>query len=142
MLGGLSSFALALVRSWCWGYYVLGLGFARIPTQHPSSSTFADAFPSTRVSPGSIQGQPTMGTYPPSLPSNTQGITHCKSHPRYFHLSKHQNPLPCLPSAQRGCLSLSKQIFQIFLAAPCFPLLSCNKGSKMFFPLGTSSGIN
>lgn len=38
--------------------------------------------------------------------------------------------------------SLCKQIFQIFLAAPCFPLPSCKKGSKMFFPLGTSSGIN
>lgn len=50
--------------------------------------------------------------------------------------------LPCPLSAQHGFVSLSKQIFQIFLAAPCFPLLSCNKGSKMFFPLGTSSGIN
>lgn len=50
------------------------------------------------------------------------------------------SPFPL--AAQCGFISLSKQIFQIFLAAPCFPLPSCNKGSKMFFPLGTNSGIS
>lgn len=173
MLGGLGGFALAW--SWRGGCYVLGLGFARVPTQHPASSAFADAFPGARISPGSVQGQPTMGRYPP-IPSQHYPGDHTLQKPSpVFPPSQTSKPGPgclqapsstrCLPPAPcpglgsvpraRGSGSplparspapllvpQQKQIFQIFLAAPCFPLLSCNKGSKMFFPLGTSSGIN
>lgn len=147
---------------------MLELGFAHIPAQHPASSTFADAFPiSMQAQPiirtySPIPSQQYSGDhtlqkpsleFPPSQtsqpwPEYLQALssTRCLPHTHDWGWAASSGQeavaLSCLLSAHCSFLSLSKQGFQISLAAPCFPLLSCFKGSKMFFPLGTSSGIN
>lgn len=61
------------------GCSTLDLGFLT-PVQHPASSTFADASPSTWASPSSMQGQLTMGPYPP-IPSQQYSGDHTLQKP-------------------------------------------------------------
>lgn len=151
---------------------MLDFGFARIPAQHQPAAPLLPPLPahgSRRLRAGTADDGDVSPHPFPVLSGGSRaakaipGVStfpNIKTHPR-VPAGSLLHPLPppahgpgraASPgqeaagpyprTAQRGSLSLSKQIFQIFLAAPCFPLLSCNKGSKLFFPLGTSSGIN